>query len=147
DRGTDVWCTFRWDRSAPQKRWFREEHFVQVIARLKDGVSVDEARAEFLAVNDRLRQEWRDTNRPLRVTLLPLQQRLAGDARVPLQILLGSTMTLLLLACANVANLLLVRESGRSREVAVRAALGAGRGRIVCQMITESLTLAVAGGA
>jgi putative ABC transport system permease protein len=146
DRSTDLWVTFRWDRSTPQKRWFREEHFLQVIARLRDGVSVDRARAEFTAVNDQLRQEWPDTNRPLRVTLMPLQERLAGDARVPLQILLGSTITLLLLACANVANLLLVRGSGRSREVAVRAALGAGRSRIVRQMITESLTLAVAGG-
>ncbi|HKW02238.1 MAG TPA: ABC transporter permease [Vicinamibacterales bacterium] len=146
ERNTDLWVTFRWDRSAPQKRWFREEHYLQVLARLRDGVSVDDARAEFVAVNDRLRQEWPDTNRPLRVTLLPMQQRLAGDARLPLQILLGSTVTLLLLACANVANLLLVRASGRNREVAVRAALGAGRGRIVRQMITESLTLAVAGG-
>ena len=147
ERGIDLWLTFRWDRSARQKNWFRTEHFVQVVARLNDGVSLDEARAQFDAVNARLKQEAPDTNRAVRATIMPLQERLAGDARVPLQILLGSTMTLLLLACANVANLLLVRASGRTREVAVRSALGAGRGRIVRQMITESLTLAIAGGA
>ena len=147
ERGIEIWQTVRWDRSARQKSWFRTEHFLQVVARLKDGVSLDEARAEFVAVGDRLKQQSPETNRALRAGLTPIQQRLAGDARVPLQILLGSTMTLLLLACANVANLLLVRASGRRREVAVRSALGAGRGRLVRQMITESLVLAVAGGA
>ena len=147
ERGIDLWLTFRWDPSARQKNWFRTEHFVQVVARLNDGVSLDAARAQFDAVNARLKQEAPDTNRAVRATIMPLQERLAGDARVPLQILLGSTMTLLLLACANVANLLLVRASGRTREVAVRSALGAGRGRIVRQMITESLTLSIAGGA
>ena len=112
ERGIDLWLTFRWDRSAQQKNWFRTEHFVQVVARLNDGVSLDEARAQFDAVNARLKQEAPETNRAVRATILLLQERLAGDARVPLQILLGSTMTLLLLACANVANLLLVRASG-----------------------------------
>jgi putative ABC transport system permease protein len=147
ENGVDVWLTFRWDRASQRANWFRTEHFLQVVARLADGATLERARAELLAVEDRIATDTPEAGKPAQAGITPLQLFLAGDAERPLQVLLGSTMTLLLLACANVANLLLVRATGRRREVAVRSALGARRGRLVRQMITESLLLASVGGA
>jgi putative ABC transport system permease protein len=143
----DLWMPGRWQRAAVQEVWFRRAHFLSVIARLEDGVTPEEANAQLQVVVQRLQRDYPETNRVMGAGLTPLQEFLVGDARAPLLILLGATALLLLLACANVANLMLVRAAGRAREIALRAALGAGRGRIVREQLAESLLLAGLGGA
>jgi putative ABC transport system permease protein len=146
ERGVDLWMPLGWDRSAPQRSWFRSEHFLRVVARLEAGASLEQADEQLQVVVQRLREEYPETNGELGAGITPLQEFLVADARAPLLILLGSTGLLLVLTCANVANLLLVRALGRDREVALRRALGAGGGRIVRQLLTESVALALAGG-
>ncbi len=116
------------------------------MARLKPGVSFEQAQAEMTAIHSRIEQQWSEFNAGWGVNLVPLRAQFAGEIRLALLVLLGAVGMVLLIACANVANLLLVRAAGRQREVAVRAALGAGRGRIVRQLLTESLLLAGLGG-
>ena len=121
----DVWLPVGWQRTAVQELWFRRAHFLSVIARLEEGATPEAANAQLQVVVQRLQRDYPDTNRVMGAGLTPLQEFLVGDARAPLLILLGATALLLLLACANVANLLLVRAAGRAREIALRAALGA----------------------
>jgi predicted lysophospholipase L1 biosynthesis ABC-type transport system permease subunit len=115
------------------------------IARLADGASPEEAAAELDAVTVQLEREHPEVNHLIAAGMSPLQDFLLGDTRTPLLVLLGAVGLLLLIACANVGNLLLVRASARHRALAVRAALGAGRGRLVRQMLTESAALAALG--
>jgi predicted permease len=143
----DLWTTFRWEPSARGQEWFRRAHWVRPIARLRPGVSQEEASAQFQAVVRRLQERYPSTNRGMGAHIVPLHRFLVGDTRAPLLVLLGAVGVLLLLACANVGNLLLVRAAGRARELALRDALGAGRGRLVRQLLTESLVLSAAGGA
>ena len=125
----------------------RGSGYWNVMARLKPGVSLEQARQELDVVSAQLADQYPNSNRNTVAELIPIRDHLAGSLRGLLPILLGAAAFLLLVACANVANLLLARGSSRGREFAVRKALGAGRGRLIRQMLAESLLLATAGGA
>ncbi len=126
----------------------RGNHFgFAAIGRLKPGVSVDTARAEIVSIARQLEQEYPNTNSGNGATVRPLFDVLVSDARPMLYVLLGAVLAMLLIACVNLANLMLSRAAGRAQEMAVRRSLGAARWRIARQMLTESLLLAVIGGA
>ena len=138
----DLWIPFRWNA---ERRNNRRDHYLWIAGRLKEGVSPVTAQAEMKAIAAGLAKAYPETNTNLGCNIESLRDHYAGDVRPALLALMGAVSLLMLVACANVANLLLARSARRSQEWFVRIALGAGRGRVVRQALAESLLVALVG--
>src|SRR5262249_50399126 len=126
----------------------RRSHFFRMVGLLKRGISQGQAQSDLNTINDRIAREFASEATPdYHLALVPLKTALVGDTREALLILLGAVSLVLLIACTNVANILLARNTARRKEMALRTALGAGRGQIARQVLTESLLLASLGAA
>ncbi|HEY2898260.1 MAG TPA: ABC transporter permease [Gemmatimonadaceae bacterium] len=139
-----LWFPFTYDPAELEKS--RGAVYLETVARLEPGVSIEAANADMKAIATRLAQQYPDMDAQLGATVIPMHEYVTGKLRLPLLVLLGGVAFVLLIACANVANLLLVRGVAREGELAVRTALGAGRGRLIRQLVTESLVLSLVGG-
>ncbi len=140
----DVWVALR--VANPLAAGARGVHFLRTYLRLKPDVSLAQAQAELDGINSRLAEAYPDENKERTRRLTPLHERITGEVRPALLILFGAVGLVLLVACANFSSLLLARSAARQQELAIRAALGAVRGRLVRQVLTESLLLSLLGG-
>src|SRR4030095_15004329 len=141
----DLWVPINFDGD-PEMKW-RKAHFLRPIGRLKPGLKLSDAQADTDAISLALEKLYPDSNTAWNLRLVSLREQLVGNTRGTLFILFGAVGFVLLIACANVANLMLVRAATRQKEIALRAALGASRIRLIRQLLTESVLLAVIGGA
>jgi putative ABC transport system permease protein len=144
-QGVDLWSPLAFNPA--ERPPSRRGDFLFVIGRLKDGVTVAQAKTEMQSIMSRLEREYPGTNQGWSADVVPLHDELVGPVRPALLIFAGAVGLVLLIACANVANLMLARSAVREREVAVRLAMGAPRSRIARQLLTESVLLALIGGA
>ena len=144
-QAAELWVPMNFDAEQGMKQ--RKAHFLRPYGRLKAGVSLAQAQADTDLIAAQLERQFPESNTGWNLRLIPLREQLVGSSRATLFILFGAVGFVLLIACANVANLLLVRAATRQKEIALRTALGASRWRIARQMITESLLLAICGGA
>ena len=142
EAGGDLWLPYQFDLTSQDMA-----NYFLVAARLKPSITLSMANAELKVATDRYRRTYPGTLDPkISFSVVPLEETIIGDARSSLWVLLGAVAFVLLIACANVANLLLMRATSRRRELATRAALGAGRGHIIRQLLAESLTVSLSGG-
>ncbi|MGE0815523.1 MAG: ABC transporter permease [Vicinamibacterales bacterium] len=148
-QGAELWVPAAYDvpsPGVPDPRGIRDMHFLRAIGRLKAGVAIDTANAELATISDRLAAAYPAESANFIAFARPLQDQLVRSARTPLLVLLGAVACVLLIVVANVANLLMARATARTRELAIRAAVGAHRRMIVRQLLTESVLLALVGG-
>jgi putative ABC transport system permease protein len=141
ERAADIFTPFRWDTAQPN----RGGHFIRGVARLKEGIGLEQGRAELESIAARLEQQYPTDNTDQSVRVDYLLDSMVGESKPVVMLLAGAVIVVLLVACANVANLLLARGTGRLRELALRSAIGADRGRLVRQMLTESVALSMIG--
>jgi putative ABC transport system permease protein len=142
-KNSDYWVPMAF---TPEQWARRQSHFLTVVARLKPGITKQQAQNDMERIAGDLQRQFPESNSKVGAVVVPLQQDYAGDARSGLLVLQVASVFVLLIACSNLANLLLARSTGRRREFAVRLALGASRWQIASQLLTESLVLSVAGG-